>query len=145
GGIRDRNVTGVQTCALPISCKTGWIWPKSSVPNQSILTTAILLNRLSTRSKATVWTAVLTLLVIRPLRAPEKNNPQLFSTNWSIQYATPVGWVLWGCIYHLIGEHPMNTLPKASDYAGSDGSLKDVKPWALDRQTPNSTPINSAT
>ena len=41
-------------------------------------------------------------------------------------------------------EHPMNTLPKASYYSGSDGSLKR-SPWVLDRQTPNSTPINSAT
>src|SRR5699024_12164445 len=28
-GIRDRNVTGVQTCALPISRFTGSVWKKS--------------------------------------------------------------------------------------------------------------------
>src|SRR5207249_6836534 len=37
-GIRDRNVTGVQTCALPISTTPGWYLGRGAISNGDVLT-----------------------------------------------------------------------------------------------------------
>src|SRR5207249_5115096 len=75
-GIRDRNVTGVQTCALPIWCR----W-RIEVFFKQIKQTLQLADFLGTSANAVrwqVWTALLVYLLLRYLA---------FLSNWAHSFS----------------------------------------------------------